>query len=273
MSDILIRKDGSQSIANENGPGINPESVATIVAEHDKLRADGFHTGEVSSGATLEGIAHAIAMGLNPDELSRKIMAMNGLSSHFETWREKAEANDLFVVSSLSTDVELEEADEGRQIRGGMGEALAHPRILLVANYHDEADPREMNEFEKTLAAKGYLLRTESEENDFHSANIALATGAAVLMLCTMADGFMYKGQMLRSIHVDDIPKYLRYIEETESDNGKGLSKGGMKTKLQAARAFITNEAAVRQARVVIGNSKEDSRRLIEGDSGTEVVK
>lgn len=269
MTETLIRKDGSNSIANPDGVGINRVAVATLLDEHKKLRAYGFHTGQISSGATLEGVAHALALGMDPDEFSRKLLAMNGISSHFETWRVLGEDRGFFVVSSLATAIELQESQEGRQIRGGMGEALGHSRALLVANYHDEADPREMNIFEKVQAQRGNLLRTESEENDLHAANIALATGATTLMLCTTAEGFLYKGVRLAQIHVEDIDKYLAYLEETRAD-GNGLGRGGMKTKLEAAREFIAK--STQPVRVVIGSSAEDSRSLLEGDRGTEVV-
>lgn len=274
MSEILIRKDGSQSIAAEDPRfGTDMEAIAAIVAEHKNLRAMGLQTGEVTSGAVLEGIAAALALGINPDEFSQKVLAMGGIAAHFGKWQISARESDLYAVSSLSTEIELEDAEEGRQIRGGMGEALTHPRVLLTANYHDEASRREMSEYEKMLAAQGNLLRTESEENDFHAANIAIATGADILMLCTRAEGFIYKGRKLDHINIEDIPKYLAYIEATKSDNRNGIRKGGMKTKLKAGEwALLEAAKQDRDMQVVIGHSTEDSRRLLE-DAGTWVVK
>lgn len=275
MNELLIRKDGSRSIANTNGVGVNSDAIDGIIGEHLKLRADGFHTGQVSSGAALEGLGHALAMGLDPEaeEFSEKLLAMAGVSSHFEKWRVSARESGLLAVSSLSTAIELKDAKEGKQIRGGMGDALARPKVLLVANYHDEADAREMTIYEQMLVEQGNLLRTESEENDFHATNIALAVGAGTLMLCTKAEGFKYKGRKLNSIDVEDIPKYLRYIDRTKSDELGGVRKGGMTTKLKAAEKFITGSAKQNHpARVVIGHSAQDSRRLLEDNAGTWVV-
>lgn len=272
MSDILIRKDGSQSVANENGVGVDPLLVEGLVRQHTKLREDGFHTGQVSSGAALEGVRNALAVGLDPDEMDNTILAMGGVGDHFVKWRVGAARSGLLAVSSLSTEIELEDAEEGKQIRGGMGKALEHPKLLLVANYHDEASRREMSQYEKMLAARGNLLRTESEENDFHAANIAVAVGASVLMLCTRAEGFIYKGRKLDTIHVDDIDKYLEYIDATQSDNGNGIRKGGMKTKLKAAGSAITAMAGQgKSIRVVIGHSGVDSRRILQDNAGTWV--
>lgn len=273
MNEILIRKDGSQSIANKNGIGVNPVLVDSLVEEHMKLREYGFHTGQVSSGAALEGTLNAMVVGLDPDEMDNTTLAMGGVGDHFVKWRISAAKSGLLTISSLSTEIELEDAEEGKQIRGGMGKALEHPKLLLVANYHDEASRREMSQYEEMLAAQGNLLRTESEENDFHAANIAVAVGAGVLMLCTKAEGFIYKGKKLDTIHIDDIDKYLVHIDETRSDNGKGIKKGGMKTKLKAAEwAMKAMAEQGKSISVVIGHSLEDSRRILESNAGTWVV-
>jgi len=274
MSEILIRKDGSRSIeAADPRVGTDVEAIDGIIAEHLKLRAMGLHTGEVTSGAVLEGIAAALAMGINPERFSQKVLAMGGIAAHFGKVQVSARESGLYAVSSLSTEVELEDVEEGRQIRGGMGEALKDPLVLLAANYHDEASRREMSQYEKMLEELGDLFRTETEENDFHAANIALATRANILMLCTMEDGFIYKGRKLDRINIEDIPKYLAYIEETRSDDGNGAGKGGMTTKLKAGEWALTQAAEQgREIQVVIGHSQEDSRRLLE-NAGTWVVK
>ena len=191
MNEVLIRKDGSKSVAFQDRFGVDPQLTDFLVSEHVNLREDGFHTGQVASGAVLEGTANAQELGLDPDLFSNKILAMNGLSGHFGKWTVSAMKNGLLAASSLSTAVELQTSTEGVQIRGGMGEALDNSKVLLVANYHDEADPKEMNLYEREMVEKGTLFRTESEENDFHAANISLAVGANMLMLCTMAEGFM----------------------------------------------------------------------------------
>lgn len=274
MNGIIIRKDGSASIANADGRGVDVEAVRGLVGEHINLRNEGWHTGEVSSGARLDGLVAAMALGFSEHELSDKMLAMAGLASHFGKWQICARERGLLAVSSLSTEIELEDAEEGKQIRGGLGEAIGHLKVLLVGNYHDEASQREMNLLEKEQAEKGNLYRTESEENDFHAKNIAVASLADIMMLCTMAEGFYYRGRKLNTIHVEDIDKYLTYIDKTKSDTTKdGVRKGGMKTKLLAARAGVLEaQQQNRKMEVVIGHSKEDSRKLLEDNAGTWVV-
>lgn len=273
---LIIRKDGSRSIANPDGIGIDSNAIDLLMEEHTNLRSDGHHTGQVSSGAVLEFMAHLQLMGELgiSSELSDKLKAMGGLSSHFEKWRLSAQKYGLVAVSSLATAIELQDTKEGKQIKGGLGEALAHPKLLLVANYHDEADTKEMTEYERMLMQQGNLLRTESEENDFHAANIGVATGADVLMLCTLAEGFIYKGRKLSSINVEDVDKYLHYIDEARLDDISGIRKGGMRTKLLAAAEFLTQSAArgKQAAQVAIAHSTQDSRRILENNAGTWVI-
>jgi glutamate 5-kinase len=191
------------------------------------------------------------------------MLAMMGMPGHFGKFAISGNDRGLLIASSLSTEIELEESEEGREIRGGIGEALGREEVLLVANYHDEADPKEMNIYEEMLQAQGVLLKTESEENDFHAVNLAIASGAGVLMLCTNVEGVKKNDKKLDSIHVDDIDEFIkRYVEK-----GK-VRKGGIKTKLLAAKEAVTKHGI----RVVIGHSEKDSRCILEDNAGTWVV-
>lgn len=265
MKELVVRKDGSSAIENANGIGINPVEVGRIVGEHLNLRADGFRTAQVSSGAVLEGKRAIVTVGGEPTDYSYKTQAMFGMAAHFMVWTVEAGKHGLLVASSLSTAIELRHSKEGKEIRGGMGSAIKHDNVLLVGNYHDEADSTEMRRYTKQfkkLIKQGKVLHTESEENDFHAANIAIATGAKYLLLCTSVDGFYKGGKRQVTINVEDIDKALRYCEE-RSTNGKG----GMKTKLKAARW-----AARHGIIVIIGDTREDARCLIEDHAGTWVL-
>jgi glutamate 5-kinase len=263
MGEVIARKDGESSIRNADGPGVDSVLIDGIVDQHVNLRDEGHSTLEVSSGATTEGEAHILSMGLDPSLYSGKMKAMMGMPSHFSKWVVSAAERSLLGVSSLSTAIELRDSEEGKEIRGGIGEALRRPEILLVANYHDEADPREMTIYEKMLHDRGEFLPTESEENDFHALNLAIAAAAGILMLCTDVEGVKKNGRKLDEIHVDDIDEFIeKYIEE-----GK-VSRGGIKTKLLAAKKGVLDH----NMRVVIGHSQEDSRRLLESNTGTWVI-
>lgn len=269
MSEIIVRKDGSSSIAHPSGNGLDKAAVDHHVGEHINLRQDGFQTLEISSGAVLAARRLLLDRGFDFKVYSPKIQAMIGISEHFHMWQAVAGEHGLVAVSSLTTEVELEQ--EGKEIRSGFAEALAHPELLVVGNFHDEGSSREMKLYMqryhklRTYCRRLFhkVLETESEENDFHAANVAEAVGATILMLCTSTDGFRINGKKLDRIHVDDICKLLKYCEA-----GSASGKGGMGTKLKAAEQFVRRT----RASVIIGDSFEDSRRLVEGNAGTWVV-
>jgi glutamate 5-kinase len=266
---IIVRKDGSSSIEHEApGIGINPLAVRRIVVEHVNLRNDGYHTAEVSSGAVVEGIRMVIAMGRDPKEFTSKVLAMIGMPNHFAIWNAEAMEQGMLVPASLSTDIELKDKKEGKEIKGGMGEAIADKGLLLVGNFHDEASSKEMKIFDRLWQLRklrrGQILKNESEENDFHAANIAKAVGARYLMLCTAADGYYDEDGTKRDIIT---VKEIKQIKAKQKKQRK-QTDNNIYTKL-----FAAAEAAEEGIEVVIGNTLEDSRRLIEDKKvGTWVV-
>lgn len=75
-------------------------------------------------------------------------------------------------------------------------------------------------------------------DNDRMAAQIAVTAGADCLILLSDVDGF-YSGnpaQDAQATRFDEIREITPEIEAMAGDAGSGLSKGGMKTKLMAAR-------------------------------------
>ena len=75
-------------------------------------------------------------------------------------------------------------------------------------------------------------------DNDRLAAQIAVTTGADLLILLSDVDGFYTAnpGDDPTAKRLDTIAKITPEIEAMAGDAGSGLSKGGMKTKLMAAR-------------------------------------
>ena len=263
---IVVRKDGSSAVENEDGIGVNAEKVERIIQQHLLLREHGFHTAEINSGAVSEGKRAVIEMDRDPEAYTYKTLAMIGMPNHFSTWQVGGKKHGLLVPSSLATDIELRHSKEGKEIKGGMGEAIKHNELLLVGNYHDEADSKEMKIYQKLAALRqiirGNVLKTEDEENDGYSYIFARAAGAKILLLCTTVDGFYEDGKKRDTINVKEIGRLLK-----KCGPGTKSGKGGMRTKLLAAK-----NAAKAGITVVIGHTEEDSISLIEGNAGTLVV-
>ncbi|MEM1273986.1 MAG: glutamate 5-kinase [Pseudomonadota bacterium] len=84
-------------------------------------------------------------------------------------------------------------------------------------------------------------------DNDRLAANVTVMAGADQLVLLSDVDGF-YSGNPLRDTgakRFDVIDRITPAIEAMAGDAGSGLSKGGMKTKLMAARTAMQGGAAM----------------------------
>ncbi|MWD29718.1 glutamate 5-kinase [Aquicoccus sp. SCR17] len=84
-------------------------------------------------------------------------------------------------------------------------------------------------------------------DNDRLAAQVAVTTGADCLVLLSDVDGF-YSGNPSAdpaARRFDVIEEITPEIEAMAGDAGSGLSKGGMKTKLMAARAAMSSGCAM----------------------------
>lgn len=105
-------------------------------------------------------------------------------------------------------------------------------------------------------------------DNDRLAAQIAVTIGADVLVLLSDVDGF-YSGNpktdpSARRFEVID--RITPEIEAMAGDAGTGLSKGGMKTKLMAAKTATAGGAALA---ITLGTAAHPLRRLDEGAPAT----
>ncbi len=84
-------------------------------------------------------------------------------------------------------------------------------------------------------------------DNDRLGAQIAVTVGADVLVLLSDVDGF-YSGNPKEdagATRYDQITEITPAIEAMAGDEGTGLSKGGMKTKIMAAKTAMAGGAAM----------------------------
>lgn len=105
-------------------------------------------------------------------------------------------------------------------------------------------------------------------DNDRLAAQIAVTVGADRLVLLSDVDGF-YTGnpsQDPEATRYDVIAQITPEIEAMAGDAGSGLSKGGMKTKLMAAR---TATAAGCAMAITEGSAQRPLRALAEGANAT----
>ena len=105
-------------------------------------------------------------------------------------------------------------------------------------------------------------------DNDRLAAQIAVTIGADVLVLLSDVDGF-YSGNPRTdadATRYDVIDKITPEIEAMAGDAGTGLSKGGMKTKVMAAKTAAAGGAAMA---ITLGSALNPLKSLEEGAAAT----
>ncbi|WP_282127571.1 glutamate 5-kinase [Roseobacter litoralis] len=105
-------------------------------------------------------------------------------------------------------------------------------------------------------------------DNDRLAAQIAVTVGADQLVLLSDVDGFYSANPHIdpSAKRFDEIGEITAEIEDMAGDAGSGLSKGGMKTKLMAAK--IATAAGCRMA-ITQGEALNPLRALNEGAAAT----
>jgi len=101
-------------------------------------------------------------------------------------------------------------------------------------------------------------------DNDRLAAQIAVTIGADILILLSDVDGF-YSGNPKNDTgarRFDVIDRITPEIEAMAGDAGTGLSKGGMKTKLMAAKTATAGGAAMA---ITLGASDNPLKRIEDG--------
>ena len=105
-------------------------------------------------------------------------------------------------------------------------------------------------------------------DNDRLAAQIAVTVGADVLVLLSDVDGF-YSGnpkEDATAVRFDVIEKVTPEIEAVAGDAGTGLSKGGMKTKLLAAKTAMAGGADMV---ITLGSRLNPLKALENGEPAT----
>ena len=105
-------------------------------------------------------------------------------------------------------------------------------------------------------------------DNDRLAAQVAVTTGADQLILLSDVDGLYTANPKIKSNakHIDNVDKITAEIESMAGDAGSGLSKGGMITKIIAAR--IATEAGCAMA-IALGTMPHPLDALENGAKAT----
>lgn len=196
-------------------------SIADDVAE---LVAAGKEVVLVSSGAIALG-RHVMALPKGPLELEQsQAAAAVGQISLSSAYRDAFHTRGLKTAQILLTLGDTEERRRYLNARRTMNTLLAH-QVIPVVNENDTVATAEIR----------------YGDNDRLSARVASMITADVLVLLSDIDGLYTAppGTDPAATHISEVRAITPEIEAMAGDAGTELSKGGMKTKVQAGKIAL----------------------------------
>lgn len=221
----VVVKIGSALLTEAGSGALKRAWLASLIADIAELRARGAQVVLVSSGAIALG-RHAL--GLAPGDLTlehSQAAAAVGQINLAHAYQDLAGAHDMQVAQILLTLQDTEERRRYLNARQTM-ETLLRLGSLPVVNENDTVATNEIR----------------YGDNDRLSARVASMVSADALILLSDVDGFYDRPPAdvdrgaAKAERFDVINEITPEIEAMAGDAGTALSKGGMKTKLAAAR-------------------------------------
>jgi glutamate 5-kinase len=217
----VVIKIGSALLVDRASGALRAEWLAALVEDVSRLRSRGADVILVSSGSIALGRA---ALGLPPTELTleqSQAAAAVGQIQLAHAYDDALAAHGLKAAQVLVT---LEDSADRRRYlnsRATLDQLLSLGTVPIV-NENDTVATDEIR----------------YGDNDRLAAQVAVTAGADLLVLLSDVDG-LYSANPVSdptATRFDRIDKITPEIEAMAGDAGSGLSKGGMKTKLMAAK-------------------------------------
>jgi glutamate 5-kinase len=244
----LVAKVGSALVTN-GGAGIDRSAIARWAADVAALRAKGVEVILVSSGAVAEGMAR-LGWALRPKAIPElQAAAAVGQMGLVNVYEQAFAAHGLHTAQVLLTHEDLADRKRYLNARSTLTALLKH-NVIPIINENDTVTTDEI----------------KFGDNDTLGALVANLIDADVLVLLTDQRGLYTAdprkhpdAQFISAGRADD-PKY----EAMAGGTGTGISRGGMLTKIQAAR-----RAANTGIHTVIASGHEPGvlQRLLDGES------
>ncbi|MEC3860479.1 glutamate 5-kinase [Mesobacterium sp. TK19101] len=226
----LVVKIGSALLVDRSTGNLRDGWLKAMAADVARVRARGTDVVLVSSGSIALGRG---VLGLGNGALAleqSQAAAAVGQIRLARAWEEALAPHGITTAQVLVT---LEDSSDRRRYLNSRAtlETLIGLHVVPIVNENDTVATDEIR----------------YGDNDRLAAQVAVTTGADQLILLSDVDGF-YSGNP----HTDPVAR--RYdvidmitpeIEAMAGDAGSGLSKGGMKTKLMAARTATASGCAM----------------------------
>jgi len=247
----IVVKIGSALLVDRKTGDLRRPWLIAIAEDIAELRARGADVVLVSSGSIALGRG---ILGLPMSELpleQSQAAAAAGQISLARAWQEALAPHGLTTAQVLVT---LEDSADRRRYlnsRATLSTLLGFGAVPIV-NENDTVATDEIR----------------YGDNDRLAAQVAATVGADLLVLLSDVDG-LYTGNPNtdpNAQHIEAVDKITPEIEAMAGDAGSGLSKGGMKTKVLAAKAATASGCAMA---ITHGAEAHPLRRLADGARAT----
>jgi len=216
----LVVKIGSALLV-EQGTGLRSDWLTSLAADVARLRARGTDVILVSSGSIALGRG---VLGLADGELPLEQAQASAAVGQIKLARAYEEALAPHGLKTAQILVTLEDSEDRRRYLNSRAtmETLLSLGVTPIVNENDTVATDEIR----------------YGDNDRLAAQVAVTVGADCLVLLSDVDGLYTDNPQVKidAQHYDVVNEITPEIEAQAGDAGSGLSKGGMKTKIMAAR-------------------------------------
>ena len=244
----IVIKVGASVLATPDGT-LNKSYIRQVAKQVSKLIKQGKTVIIVSSGAIVSG-AKSLKLDAMPRDIpSRQAAAAVGQSVLMEAWRSAFLTHGLQVAQILLTYEAFSNRRTYINLRNSMT-ILAKNRTIPIIN---ENDPISVHEIESTFG-----------DNDKLSALVAANTDTSLLILLTDVNGLYTKNPRHKDAElIPEVEEITSAIEKMGGEPGSWRTKGGMKSKIEAAKIVAHTNCAM-----IIANAREKNiiTRIIQGE-------
>ncbi|MEL6571140.1 MAG: glutamate 5-kinase [Pseudomonadota bacterium] len=247
----LVVKIGSALLVDRDTGAFRDAWLQSLANDVAALKARGVDVVLVSSGSIAlgRGVLN-IPAGPIPLEQSQAAAAVGQI----RLARAYEEALGIHNISTAQVLVTLEDSTDRRRYLNARAtlQTLLSFAVVPIVNEND------------TIATD----EIRYGDNDRLAAQVAVTIGADHLVLLSDVDGFYTANPQHDTLakRIDIVPDITADIEAMAGDAGSGLSKGGMKTKIMAAR--IATEAGCAMA-ITLGSTLNPLNALESGAPST----
>ncbi len=242
----IVVKVGTKSLINKKNNLLDKNKIKKLSYELINLHKQGKEVILVSSGAIILGSG---IMGLKkrPESIPEKQAAASvGQISLMNTYKKFFEKANIEIGQILLTEEDLKNRKKYLNARNTFITLIERFKIIPIVNENDVVGIEEI----------------VFGDNDILASLVANLVDADILIFLTDTDGFAIFQNNSRVI-VNDVPKITKEIEKYADKSGSDTGKGGMISKIKAAK--ISTCAGI-PAVIVNSNEKNILKRVITGE-------